>query len=185
MEAEQFMQEFQSKEINMELELMEKIISVLLPLISLSVVYWLYQYLSRRINIRDYEWEGMDLLCNDIKIILFNFDKNTVENKNNKFIKTPNNKIYFKVFVQIFKEGLREYIEINPKDRSTFDKDLIILVNKKDICFTDNLRFILWFWWRILLDKWTKNRNKKLPNFIVKTYVLPNEFLINIDKLCK
>jgi hypothetical protein len=157
----------------------------MIPFISIGIMYWLYQYLSRKIDIRGYEWEGQDLRGNDVKIILFNFNKNTEERINNGVIKTHNNKIYFKTYLQIFKEGLSDSKKIDTKDKETFDIDIVVLVNKTDISVFNNLKFIFWFIWQVFLDKTTKNRVKRLPDFIVKTYVLPNEFLINIDKLCK
>jgi hypothetical protein len=123
-------------------------------------IYKIIGYLSNKINISSYSYDGGDDLGNDVKVKWFNANYLT----QNLFYR-------FEVDIDYFQ---------NKKPKI---KGYVIIINRNDILFFDKLKLIYFF-----LSEYTKdliclkikaNRSeKKLPLWFLRTYIFPNTIFI-------
>jgi len=141
------------------------IAKILFPMLISWLFFKLVEYLTNKISIRDYEFEGDDLVNAKTKVIWYYADNN----KNG--IKYSNNKYYFKVFTQFFKgeEGKMVTLvlnkPINTEDKSTFDFSTIVIFNKKEMNFKIRIKLIKWLIGECIKNKFCSCREKKYLNF--------------------
>lgn len=127
-------------------------------LIMTFIIYKLIDILSKKIDIKEYIYEGQDELCNNVKIVCFNLNDESIENFNNKKRRYKN--LYYRFKIEV-------------KNKTHF-----IVINRNEIEFFDKIRLIKWMMIEHILNKICKNRPKILPFFLVKVYIFPNPIFI-------
>jgi hypothetical protein len=148
------------------IELFNNLVDLLIEnkLIIMSfLAYKAIGYLSNKIDISSYSYEGKDDLLNDVKIVWFNADYSKSYNENKK-IKSYYNLFYrFKIDIEYFnnsKPPLKNHIHI---------------LNRYEILFLDRIRLISFFLREYI---YKSPRKKELPKWFLRTYIFPNTIFI-------
>jgi hypothetical protein len=141
----------------------------------------LIEYLTYRISIKDYEYNGSDLLGGDAKVIWL-FSGN---NRNINGVKYANDKFYFKVYTQSFKVGMSKVIDIDTKKEETYDYSTIVIFNKNEMGLITRCKLIGWLISEFIKNKIEPNRSKILPKFLIEPYVFTDSIYLNMDNIYK
>ena len=135
---------------------------ILIIIIIMTFIYKIIEYLSKKIDISSFHYEGFDDNGNDVKIVWFNADYKKGKYKNLYY--------RFKVDIKYFKN------KKNPL------KDHIIIINRNDILFFDKIKLLYFFIKEyiksILCDKMNAKIDKILPVWFLNTYIFPNTIFI-------
>jgi hypothetical protein len=131
-------------------------------LIMTFILYRLIHILSKKVDIVDYSYDGVDFCLNEVKIKCFNL--NYTSNDGSKKYKN----LYYRFSVDV------DYFKGNKPAL----RNHILIVNRNDIELLDKVRFLFWMCKELVLRKICGCRDKKLPNFLVKVYILPNTIFI-------
>lgn len=123
--------------------------------IIILIMYKIIDYLSKKIEIEKYSYQGNDNSSNDVKIICFNLKDISNDGYKNLYYR-------FKVDINYFNNN-----------KPPLNNHILIL-NRNEIEFFDKIKFIKWMLKEHLLNKICKNRDKKLPYFLVRIYIFPN-----------
>jgi hypothetical protein len=172
--------------INFEqIEIMKQVEGLLERILLPFLIGWLFfkivEYLTNKITIRDYEYRGSDLSGGDAKVIWY-FSEN---DRNINGIKYSNNKYYFKAFTQFFKGEVGKgmimsaCIEIDVKDKNTYDFSTIVIFDKKEMDLKTRFKLIKWLVSEAIKNKIESNRNKNLPKFLIDQYIFTDGLYLN------
>lgn len=144
------------------------------------------EYLIKKISIRDYIFEGDDLVGGRAKVLWYYADND----RNIGGIKYSNDKYYFRVYTQFFKGEEGKMIVYSPKpididDKNSFDFSTIVIFNKKEMGLKTRFKLIKW-----LVGEWIKNRTcscreRKLPKFLIEPHIFTDALYLNMDNFYK
>lgn len=159
---------------------------ILFPILIGWLFFKLVEYLTKKISLRDYEFEGDDLVGGRVKVVWY-FADNT---RKISGIKYSNDKYYFRVYTQFFKgeEGktvVYSPVSINIEDKSSFDFATIVIFNKKEMSLKTRFKLLKW-----LIGEWIKNkiepsRKKVLPKFLIEPHVFTDALYLNMESFYK
>jgi hypothetical protein len=153
---------------------------LLSPLLIGFIVFKVIQYFTSKISLKEYIYNGEDVELDDIKIFWFNANyKYNIDKKNDKGQKIyqySNDNYYFEIFTKISPNNISKYNEIDITDKKTYDFTTIVVFNKNIINFKNRLKLLSWSFSEVVKNKLAKyikaNREKKLPEFMVRCYVI-------------
>lgn len=161
-------------------------ITTFISFLLVFICYYLIYKLAIKINIKDYIYDGC-YKGKDLKIRWLK-SGNVISTEMITGKKIRNDFYYFDVYLKYPKEGINLVIDIDIENKLTYDREVVVVFNKKLLTIYDRIKLLSWIIKEFLRLKISRSidgklNNKKLPNFLIEKYVFTDSLLENV--MCK